>query len=738
MAAFLESQLDFIFFFYGLAFILLGAVCLSIAKEPRGRAVGLVLFGGFGLIHGFSEWLDLAALIVGDSPLFANIRVGCMTVSYMFLLEFARVGAVRLGYRLPGGWIHLPLLCIVVIGGIVGDLATANALARYAFGLLGAIGSALVMLERAQQRATLVGPLTKIAAVMLIVYGVAAGFIVPEVPFWPANIINQTSFMKLTGMPIQLVRGLIACTLAVLIWGIWGQLLIKSVDSARYTEYLRRQFIGTLVALAAIFVGGWMLTDFLGGIYRDDVQEEARGDNDLLASRLAGETSAVRAMAKALAGVPAVSAMLSGAGPKESADAQQALELDVEASGAVLGQILDRSGQAVASSEPREFALLGTPNQSAAPWFEQAMNGTSGHQFEFDSVSGQRIYYASQPVRSSDGAIVGAVVLKKSLDALDLNLQGFDRAFFFVNADGVVLLTNRNDEFKRPLWPTAARPKLALTEQFGAPARPTMLEREVKTSAWTKFDGRRGFVLRTPVEHSEWSMVIVIPVSGMFASRFLGIIITLQFAITTLFYFFGREHGVRDNIEMVRRLELQQRADNLQVQATTDPLTGVYNRLKFDEELLKEIERARRYATPLTLTLYDVDHFKEVNDAYGHQAGDRVLIELSAIVSHGIRQSDLLARWGGEEFVVLLPGTDALQAGVVAEKLRGMIAGRSFDEIGTITCCFGVATYAAGDTAATLVARADNALYRAKMNGRNRVELDTPMVDGADLAPLGS
>jgi len=738
MAAFLESQLDYIFFFYGLAFILLGAVCLSIAKEPRGRAVKLALFGTFGLIHGVSEWLDLAALIVGDSPLFAAVRVGCMTLSYIFLLEFARVNAIKLGLWMPGRWIHLPLLGVVLLGGVAGDLATANALARYTFGFVGAVGSALVMLPPDPQREPMVGLLTKIIAGVLIVYAIAAGLIVPNAPFWPANVVNHGSFERLTGVPIQLVRGLIACGLAALIWGVWGQLLIKSVDSARYTEYLRRQFVGTLVALAAIFVGGWLLTDFLGGIYRQDVQQEARGDSDLLASRLAGETAAVQAMARALAGVPAVAALLNGGGQKERADAQSALELDVEAAGALLGQIVDSGGQTVASSQPKEFAMLGAPNLSAAPGFKQAMNGTAGHRFEFDPVSGQRTYYASYPVRTPDGAIVGAVVLKKSLEALDLKLQGFDRAFFFIDADGVVLLTNRNEEFKRPLWPTAARQKLELTQQFGAAKRPTMLESEVKTSAWTNFGGRRGFVQRTPVDNSEWSMVIVIPVTGMFASRFLGIIITLQFAITTLFYFFGREHGVRDSIGMLRRLELQQRADSLQVQATTDPLTGVYNRLKFDEEMLKEIARAQRYAVPLALTLYDVDHFKEVNDVYGHQTGDRVLTGLSAIVARGIRQSDLLARWGGEEFVILLPGTDAVRAGIVADKLRETISQTSFDEAGTITCSFGVANYVEGDTAATLVARADNALYRAKMNGRNRVELDVPVVTTVELAPSES
>ncbi|KIZ44264.1 MULTISPECIES: sensor domain-containing diguanylate cyclase [Rhodopseudomonas] len=738
MAAFLEGQLDFIFFFYGLAFILVGTAGLSIAREPRGKAAGLALFGAFGLLHGASEWLDLAALIIEDSPLFVVIRLACMTGSFMFLLEFARTGAVGLGVRVPGRWIHLPLLGLVIIGGVAGDAATANALARYSFGLVGALGSAAVLIERTRQRSALASWITKIAGVTMIFYGVAAGLIVPEAPFWPADIINQASFVTLTGVPIQLVRGLIGCVLALTIWGAWGHLLVRAVDSERYTAHLRWQFVGALAALAAIFIGGWLLTDFLGKIYRGEIESEAQGDSELLVSRVAGESAAVRAMAEALAGTPAVSAMLRRGEPQDIANAQQALELDVEASGATLGLIVDSSGQVVRSSQRKEFALLGMPNQSRKGWFERAIQGTDASQIESDPVSKERTYYASHAVRSPDGTILGVVVLIKSLEILDLNLKSFDRAFYFINADGMVMLTNRDGQFQRPLWPQASRQKLNLDEQLGAPAQPTMLAAEVKTSAWTTFGGRRGYVLRSPLGQSEWSIVLVIPVTGMFASRLLGIIITLQFAITALFYFFGREHGIRDNIAAVRRLELQRRADLLEIQATTDPLTGAFNRLKFDEELCDEIGRANRYETPLALTLCDIDHFKEVNDVYGHQAGDRVLIELSAMVARGLRQSDLLARWGGEEFVILLPGIDALRAGIVADKLRETIARASFGEVGAVTCSFGVANYVYGDTAATLLARADNALYRAKMNGRNRVEVDTPLIEGVELAPWHS
>ena len=174
---------------------------------------------------------------------------------------------------------------------------------------------------------------------------------------------------------------------------------------------------------------------------------------------------------------------------------------------------------------------------------------------------------------------------------------------------------------------------------------------------------------------------------------------------------------------MDKRLELQELARDLRFQATTDPLTGLYNRLKFDEALAHEMSRAKRYGTPLALVLYDVDHFKQVNDIHGHQIGDDVLVRLSQIVGDHIRNTDLLARWGGEEFVILAPGSDGEMARQAAEKLATAVRRVAFEEAGAITCSFGIAQYVAGDSAATLIARADHALYRAKMNGRDRVEL---------------
>jgi len=134
------------------------------------------------------------------------------------------------------------------------------------------------------------------------------------------------------------------------------------------------------------------------------------------------------------------------------------------------------------------------------------------------------------------------------------------------------------------------------------------------------------------------------------------------------------------------------------------------------------MRRAERYGTPLSMVIYDLDQFKRVNDTYGHQVGDEVLIEVSRVVSEQIRKTDFLARWGGEEFAILVPQGDAAAAYRLAKSLRNAIEDHDFGQARAVTCSFGIAEALPGDTADSLLARADAALYRAKINGRNRVE----------------
>jgi diguanylate cyclase (GGDEF)-like protein len=177
---------------------------------------------------------------------------------------------------------------------------------------------------------------------------------------------------------------------------------------------------------------------------------------------------------------------------------------------------------------------------------------------------------------------------------------------------------------------------------------------------------------------------------------------------------------------MVRRIcadreRLEKANAALAEQAVTDQLTGAFNRLKFNEVMEHEIKRADRYHHELSVIMFDIDHFKQVNDTFGHAAGDDMLRELTRRVRAAVRSVDWLFRYGGEEFVVAAPHTSLEPTAAIAEKLRVVVAATPFPHNISGSISLGVAELRAGETVEELMGRVDAALYEAKNTGRNRV-----------------
>ncbi len=168
--------------------------------------------------------------------------------------------------------------------------------------------------------------------------------------------------------------------------------------------------------------------------------------------------------------------------------------------------------------------------------------------------------------------------------------------------------------------------------------------------------------------------------------------------------------------------EIQEKKE-LENRANFDTLTGIYARERFEFFLHQEIKEAMRYKRVFSLIMFDIDHFKEINDTYGHDVGDSVLKELTSIVNKDIRDIDTFARWGGEEFMIITH-TNITQSETFAQKLRKKIESHSFAHIKTLTCSFGVSSYKDGDTAESIVKHTDEMLYKAKNSGRNCVVAD--------------
>jgi diguanylate cyclase (GGDEF)-like protein len=209
----------------------------------------------------------------------------------------------------------------------------------------------------------------------------------------------------------------------------------------------------------------------------------------------------------------------------------------------------------------------------------------------------------------------------------------------------------------------------------------------------------------------------------LLASKQTGILLSNQIinvAIYSVFAFILSGMLCRyQQKDFINRRKIQMQTRALEELAMNDSLTGIMNRRHFLTEIDKEMTRSQRHGHDLSLAIFDVDHFKNVNDKYGHLTGDKVLVSLCRLIQDNIRPHDIFSRWGGEEFILLSPDTNAALMADLCERLREMIANHAEEGLPPITASFGLSDYHTGDSIEGMIQRADVALYKAKYGGRN-------------------
>ena len=175
---------------------------------------------------------------------------------------------------------------------------------------------------------------------------------------------------------------------------------------------------------------------------------------------------------------------------------------------------------------------------------------------------------------------------------------------------------------------------------------------------------------------------------------------------------------------MATALEKIRLFEEIKSLSVCDGLTGLYNHLSIISKLEREVQRSERYGSPLSVIIFDIDNFKEINDTFGHLAGDAVLVEMAQMIRNGVRGIDSVGRYGGEEFLIVLPETDGKAAAVIADRLRQKVEETLFSHNGkiiSVSISGGVASYRDGRDAGRLIGMADENLYKAKSEGKNMV-----------------
>jgi len=266
-ATFLQTQLDFIYFLYGLAFILVASVCLTLNRQAK-QLLPWHWLGFFGVLHGLHEWADLIPIFLGDHTWMIKISLGLMVASFICLIEFSRSGMRTLTGRSPGVWIYVPLGLLAAAGSF-SDIGALGVTCRYAFGLTGGLGSAWTLWKASQGLAAGRRPLA-LAAGGMVLYALAAGIVVSKASFFPASLINQEVFLRICGLPIQLVRGVIAGIIAMAIW-LFSQALLqaKGREDGVPAASPRRSY-WLLVIFIIVLITGWGMTEILSRLERED------------------------------------------------------------------------------------------------------------------------------------------------------------------------------------------------------------------------------------------------------------------------------------------------------------------------------------------------------------------------------------------------------------------------------------------------------------------------------------
>jgi diguanylate cyclase (GGDEF)-like protein/PAS domain S-box-containing protein len=670
---------DVVFLVYGLAFLAMGLV-IVIRRERESRLeLGKVLWllAAFGFSHGFLEWMDLWRVVRGDNPGLAAARPPMLLLSYLFLFEFGRrvvlislspAARARPAGRLLGPWIHVPILGGILAVTLASDQSEL-AMTIWSRYLPGFFGSVLA----------------------------GAGFHL----YW-RNQLRPT----MSSLDLRAVRlGCQVAGAAFIAYAVLGGLVVPQADWLPASAINQETFVAVLgvpvqlpraicAALIAISVGVLLRIFHLEGLHRQRATEQR------LALSLKGSDLAMT-------------------------------DWHIPSDVLVLGEGWTKLlGYRVDELQPRATALAGLLNAEDALAARDALVRHLKGETPFLEAEvrlrhkdGRWIWVLARGMaveRAADGRALRVAGTAMDISARkraeaevarlsqwnELLLNSAGEGIYGVDRQGVCTFIN----------PVA----LALLgfdkeEVLGQKQHLLFHHHHKDGSPYPETECPIYRTLRDGIRRETEDAFI----------RKNGQVFPVQLTVTPM-----HENGQIVGVEAVfqdigRRKEMEQELMRL---ATTDPLTGAANRRHFLEQLEMELERIKRFGKPAAFLMVDLDHFKNVNDTYGHAVGDAVLRHFADLVRLRLRRVDLFGRLGGEEFGILLPGTDRADALQFAERFRAYVADTPVQcSKGTLhfTISIGIAEFDPADADAPdgILARADVALYRAKAGGRNAVEL---------------
>lgn len=526
MAEFLKSQLDYIFFFYGSAFLLLIPICLFLRRRSY-RKLPWIWLGWFGALHGANEGLDLLALSLEPGPAFDYVRLGVLVMSFVCLAEFGRAGTRIICGRGPGRWILAAMVALAGVGGLAG-LAGLFVATRYVLGVVGGLWAAGTLFLAAKTEPSGARPL-QIGALSMAGYALATGLVVNPAPFFPASWLNFDSFLAFTGVPIQLIRGLIALSINASLC-LCAQTCLERDHHFRI--WFRHLMMGAMAGLALLLITGWGFTQHLGDIATRDKWDDYEHDLGMLQKSLMDKILEAERLVKILSNSPLIFPALANRTLQNIHQANAFLDVFSNTLAESVCYLMDLQGLTIASSNrDRPDSFLGR-SYAFRPYFQQAIQGSAGRYWALGVTSNELGYYASFPVRDHTGKIVGVAVIKRAF--VDLNAAIHQNHLsLIIDQRGIVVMSNRPDMVLRSLWPlsNAAKRELLASRQFGDGPFTPILPQKPSDKIECLLEGKRQMGLIQPIPCEGCSVAIFGSIWPIAQARLLGISATMVFCL---------------------------------------------------------------------------------------------------------------------------------------------------------------------------------------------------------------
>jgi len=356
------------------------------------------------------------------------------------------------------------------------------------------------------------------------------------------------------------------------------------------------------------------------------------------------------------------------------------------------------------------------PSEPRDAWFYRVRDMQAPYELNVDPDAANRdlpTIFVNYRVLDYDGHFLAAagvgLPLAEVTKQIDTYEKRYRRRIYFVDSSGRFTLTSAS------FRPATAR--ISELPGIGSVAERILRQKEARLRLDYEYGGTTTLVSARFIPELNWYLIVEQEERNAVAPLRHALLFNLAISLLVTLLVLG-----------TAALAVQRYQRQLENTAATDPLTGVLNRHAFDVAFAITLRDAQRHGQKLSAILIDIDHFKRINDTFGHLTGDRVLRRVADIVRRQLREADVMVRWGGEEFLVLLKDCPIENAVSIAEKLRTTVAGHDFGPFETaagpqwLTISLGVTTHVDSDSPDSLFSRADLALYMAKRNGRNRVE----------------